>query len=194
MICSQCGNDVAAGSAACPNCGAQLAGNVSQPAQAPAGAPAGGAAPAAAGQTFSFDLQRLSRNDQIVGAGTLVLFISLFLPWFSGSVGIYSNSVNGLYHGYMYITLIVALVILAYLVLRAGFAQLPFNLPFRHEQLLLVGTGINFLLTIISFVFKPASVPGVSIGWSIGAFLGLIAAAVAVVPEGLPFVRSRIGR
>jgi hypothetical protein len=191
MICSQCGNDVATGSAACPNCGAQLAGNVSQPAPAPGGAPIGGAAPSPA---FHFELQRLSRNDQIAGAGTLVLFISLFLPWFASSVGIYSASVNGLYHGYMYLTLIVALAILAYLVIRAGFAQLPFKVPLRHEQVLLIGTGINFVLTLISFVFKPASVPGISIGWSIGAFLGLIAAIVAVVPEGLPFVRSRTGR
>ena len=194
MICSQCGNDVAAGSAVCPNCGAQLAGNVSQPAPAPAGMPAGGATPAAAGQAFNFDLKRLSRNDQVAGLGTLVLFISLFLPWFSGSVGTFSSSVNGLYHGYMYITLIVALIVVAYLVMRAGFEHLPFNLPVKHEQLLLIATGINFLLTLISFVFKPASVPGVSISWSIGAFLGLIAAIVAVVPEGLPFVRSRIGR
>jgi|CZKT01.1.fsa_nt_gi hypothetical protein len=191
MICSQCGNDVAAGSAACPNCGAQLAGNVNQPAPAPVGAPVGGAA---ATQQFHFELQRLSRNDQIAGVGTLVLFISLFLPWFSSSAGIYSASVNGLYHGYMYLTLIVALVILAYLVVRAGFAKLPFNVPLRHEQVLLIGTGINFVLTLISFVFKPASVPGLSIGWGIGAFLGLIAAVVAVVPEGLPFVRSRTGR
>ncbi|HEY7147315.1 MAG TPA: zinc ribbon domain-containing protein [Streptosporangiaceae bacterium] len=190
MICSQCGNDVAAGSAACPNCGAQLAGDASQPAPAPAGAPAGGATPAAAGQAFNFDLQRLGRNDLIAGVATLVLFITLFLPWFTAL----GQSVNGLYHGYMYITLIIALVLLAYLVLRAGFAQLPFNLPIKNEQLLLIGTAVNFVLTLISFVFKPAGGFGISIGWGVGAWLGLIAAIVAVVPEGLPFVRARTGR
>jgi hypothetical protein len=197
MICSQCGNDVAAGSAVCPSCGAQLAGNVNQPAPppapAPAGMPAGGAAPATAGQAFNFDLKRLSRNDQIAGLGTLVLFISLFLPWYTAG-GIYGGgSVDALYRGYMYITLIIALIVLIYLVMRAGFERLPFNLPVKHEQLLLVATAINLVLSLIAFATKP-SVALVSIGWGIGAILGLIAAIVAVVPEGLPFVRSRTGR
>jgi hypothetical protein len=34
----------------------------------------------------------------------------------------------------------------------------------------------------------------VSWGWSFGAFVGLIAAVVAVAPLGLPFLRSRTGR
>jgi hypothetical protein len=64
-----------------------------------------------------------------VGAATIVFFISLFLPWFTSSAGIYSASVNGLWPGYMYIGLILALAVIAYLVLRAGFDALPFRLP-----------------------------------------------------------------
>jgi hypothetical protein len=200
MICSQCGNDVAEGSAVCPRCGApqgtsQAAADVRLGAPggpAPAGGPTGTAATVT--PAFNFDLKRLTRNDQIVGAATIVFFISLFLPWFTSSAGIYSASVNGLWHGYMYIGLILALAVIAYLVLRAGFEALPFRLPLDDERALLAATGVIFVLTVISFVFKPSGAGVVSIGWGFGAFVGLVAAAAAVAPLGLPFLRSRAGR
>ena len=192
MTCSECGNNVAEGSAVCPNCGAQLSGDAGQPAPAPAGVPfAGSVAPgAAAAPAFKFDLKRLTRNDQIVGGATLVLLIALFLPWFVASDAFITVSVNGLWHGWEYITFLIALVLLAYLVMRAGFAKLPFNLPLPHEQLLLAGTGINLLLVVIGFLIRP----GAGIGWGFGAFLGLIAAAVAAAPFAIPAIRARSGR
>jgi hypothetical protein len=199
MICSQCGNEVAEGSAVCPRCGAPQGTRQGSDVRlgAPGGpAPAGGAMGSAATVTpaFNFDLKRLARNDQIVGAAAIVFFISLFLPWFTSSAGIYSASVNGLWHGYMYIGLILALAVIAYLVLRAGFETLPFRLPLDHERALLAATGVIFVLTVISFVFKPSGAGVVSIGWGFGAFVGLVAAVAAVAPLGLPFLRSRAGR
>jgi hypothetical protein len=163
------------------------------------GGPVGGPMrPAAVTPAFNLDLKRLTRNDQIVGGAAIVFLISLFLPWFTVSDGVFSASVNGLWHGYMYIGLILAVAVLAYLVLRAGFGQLPFKLPLEHEQAMLAATAVIFVLTVLSFVFKPAGASDafatVSWGWSFGAFVGLIAAVVAVVPLGLPFLRSRTGR
>jgi hypothetical protein len=224
MICSQCGNNVAAGAAACARCGAQMA--ASQPAGArfgpaagvPAGPGTGGPAgpgagapgpgagrpvpgggpvwspPAAASPAFNLDMGRLTRADRIVGGASLVFIVSLFLPWFTSSADGLSGSVDGLWHGYMYLGLILALGILAYLVVRAGFEQMPFRLPFDHERLLLAATAVVFVLTVISFVFKPSGDGIVSISWGFGAFIGLIAAIVAVAPLGLPFLRSRAGR
>ncbi len=222
MICSQCGNNVAEGAAACPGCGAPLStgrGASVRVATVPSapGGPAGpgmGAAPggpyaasgpggparsdAAVTPAFSFDLKRLTRNDQIVGGAAIVFVISLFLPWFTVSDGVFSGSVNGLWHGYMYIGLILAVAVLAYLVLRAGFDRLPFKLPVEHEKAMLAATAVIFVLTVLSFVFKPAGVSdafaSINWGWGFGAFIGLAAAVVAVVPLGLPFLRSRTGR
>ena len=155
-------------------------------------------APATAAPAFNLDLKRLTRNDRIVGGATIVFLISLFLPWFTVSDGVFSASVNGLWHGYMYLALILAFAVLAYLVLRAGFEQLPFKLPLEHEQAMLVATAVIFVLTVLSFVFKPAGVSdafaSVNWGWSFGAFIGLAAAVAAVVPLGVPFLRSRTGR
>jgi hypothetical protein len=145
-------------------------------------------------------MNRLTRNDQIVGGATLVLFISLFLPWFTASVKGFgggtlgSGSVDGLYHGYMYIDLFVALAILAFLIVRAGFEVLPFRLPVSPEQALLAATGLNCLLALISFVFKPAGDALVSVGWGVGAFIGLIAAIAALAPLAVPVLQSRRGR
>jgi hypothetical protein len=188
MTCSQCGSDVAAGSAACPNCGAQQPGFGTQGAQGPPPQPA--AAPA-----FNFDAKRWTRDDQIVGGASLLLLISLFLPWYTYSAGLFSGSVSGTTgHGYLWIVFILALAVVAYLIVQAGFQTLPFHLPFSPAQLLLGLTGINLLLVIIAFLLKPGTGSGfgdISVGWGFGAFVGLICAIAAVVPLALPFVRAR---
>jgi hypothetical protein len=136
---------------------------------------------------FRLDLRRLSRVDQVVGGATLIVFISLFLPWFgiSGFGGSFTVSGTSA-HGYLAIAVILALLMMAYLVLVAGWDEFPVNLPIAHAPLLLIGTGLQFLLVLIGFVFKPD--PGLS--WEIGAYLGLLAAAVAAAPVVIPAIRS----
>src|ERR1022692_186421 len=196
MICSQCGNDVGPGSAPCPNCGTQLAGNAGQPA-------------ADVGQVFAVDAKRLSRDDRVVGGATVLLLISLFLPWYtvsapsatingvtvSGAGSISANAFDG--HGWVWIVFILSLAVLAYLVMQAGFETAPVRLPFSPVQTLLGLTGINLLLVLIAFLVKPGTgdtLVKISIGWGIGAFLGLICAIVAFAPLGVPFARARTGR
>ena len=106
--------------------------------------------PAQTGSSFKFDVKRWSQTDRIVAIATLVLFVSLFLSWFGAGIYVYNVTVDGLWHGYMYITLIVSLAIMGYLALVAGMETLPFKLPASHAQLLLVATGLNFVLTLIS--------------------------------------------
>jgi hypothetical protein len=183
MFCSQCGNNVAEGAAVCSRCGAHLTGEASQPG-APAPAAAGPpAAHMAAAQAYNFDAKRWTRDDQIVGGASLVLLISLFLPWFSVSVPLVGSvSASGTTtHGWLWIVFIVTLAIIAYLGLTAGFAVLPFTLPLRHAQLLLAATGLNLLLVLIAFIDKPGD-SVVKVGWDFGAFIALIAAIAAIAP------------
>ena len=201
MICTQCEGEIPEGATECPHCGAvvvlaESAGSgpavadiLSTPA-APGGpaaavpaAPSSGSAPA-----FKFDMERWSRADRIAGGATLVLFISLFLPWFSYRyiVGI-TYSWNGLVHGYMYITLLICLAIFAYLIAIAGYERLPFKLPVRHEAAILIATVVNLVLVFIGFIDKPY---GVGVGWSFGSFVGLVAAIVAAAPLGIPVIQG----
>jgi hypothetical protein len=150
----------------------------------------GGPAPGATGgsgaaPSFAFDLGRWARRDLICGIATLVLLIALFLPWFSYNLVFLSISVDGLWHGWTYLVLLLCLAILAYLVLRTGMSEMPV-LPMSDAQLLLVATSVNALLVLLAFLFKPSGS-----GWDFGAFLGLVAAIVAWAPFFLPSVRSR---
>jgi hypothetical protein len=142
--------------------------------------------PSAAGE-FRLDVRRLSRVDQTVGVASLIVFIALFLPWYGLSEFGASFTISGTSaHGYLVIVLIVALLLIGYLLLRSGWDRFPLNLPLAHAPLLLIGTGLQFLLVIIGFFDKPAA----GLDWEIGAYLALIAAAAAAAPVIIPAVRS----
>jgi hypothetical protein len=121
----------------------------------------------------------------------MVVFISLFLPWFGFSALGASFTVDGLTaHGYLYLALILALAVVAYLLLRAGWDEPPLRIPVAHEQVLLVGSGLQFLFVLIAFIDKPLSI----LSWEIGSFLALLAAAAAVAPGVITVVRAWQGR
>lgn len=141
--------------------------------------------------SFAFDMKKWTQSERITAFATLVLLISLFLPWFTYSYGVGSVSVDGLWHGWMYLVFILCLVILVFLVSKASYAEVSFKLPMAEEQLLLYATAINFVLTLLAFVFKPGGIGFSGIGWGFGAFLGLAAAVVAAIPLGVPAIRAR---
>jgi hypothetical protein len=157
-----------------------------------------GAAPAGIG-TMRFDRSRLSRNDQIVGIASAILLVSVFLPWFTVSVVMdgmgLSGSVSGsgtAAHGYLWLVFVLSLAIVGYLVYRALVDRLAFRLPIAHETTLMIATGVNFVLILLAFVTKPGGGYGlVHVGWAWGAFVGLIAATVAVVPPEVTALRTR---
>jgi hypothetical protein len=125
---------------------------------------------------FAFDARRWTVADQITGGATMVLLVSLFLPWFGTDGGFFSVSVDGLWHSYMVIDLLLAVAILGYLVLRAGFGSPPPGLSVAAAGQLLAGAAVlNLLLAGVSFATKPAGT-----NWQYGAYLGLAAAIVAV--------------
>jgi hypothetical protein len=194
--CPQCQSEAADAATFCANCGASLApaAAASAPPPPPAGAPPGSPAPSA-GSTlppFRFDAARWTMADRIAGIATIVLFISLFLPWFTVSIGLagvsLSGSVNGLWHGWMYLTLILSIVIVAYLVMRAGWDKLPITQEISHLTVMMVATIVNAVLVLIAFIDKPG---GGATGWGFGAVLGLIAALVAAAPYAIPPLRAK---
>lgn len=140
---------------------------------------------------FSLDFTRLPQSERISAIATLALFVSLFLPWFTYSLGFGSLSLNGLWHGWTYLVLILCLAILAHFVLRSGFDELPFRLPMPERQLLLIATSANVVLSILAFALKPGGYGVNDMSWGFGAFVGLVASIVAAVPLALPAFTAR---
>src|SRR5437588_4429213 len=138
------------------------------------------------------DIRRWSRTDRVAGGATLVLLISLFLPWFDYG----GQTANGLWHGFEYLTLFVSLVLLAYLLLRACVPALALNSAVPHHVVLPAATGINFGLVLVGFLARPSAfvlVITVVANSDSGAFLGLVAASVAVAAVFGPRLRDFIG-
>ena len=186
MRCAQCNEVNAWTLARCRSCGAPLAASASSSPstgvrglEPPASHRAPGVREASpAGVTaFAFDARRWTLADRVTGGATLVLLVSVFLPWFGTNGGFFNVSVDGMWHGYMVIDVILAIAIVGYLVLQAGFASLPFGLSGAAAGRLLAGAaGLNLLLAAVSFATKP-----VGTSWQYGAYVGLAAAIVAVI-------------
>ncbi len=169
MSCRNCGAELNAGDARCAACGAL----VDEPVRS--GDTETGIARAGAGSgpnAITFKLARLTRGDRIVGVASLVVFIALLLPWYgTGLFGI-TVTVDGLWHGWMYITLLLAIATVGYL---AALAAVEVRLPVPHWQALLGATGVMLLLVVIAVAATPT---GASLQW--GAIVGLIAAVTAL--------------
>lgn len=200
MNCPVCQTESAPDSVFCRNCGTRLA-----PAAATSPPPGGVGSPrpATGVPPASLDLSRLTTVDKVVAGATLITMISIWLPWFTGSVSVFgvtgSASVSGTGdHGWLWLEFVVALALLGYLAARALWETLPANLAVTHETLLIGGTGLQFLLILIGFLDWPSSTLSdgisVSISLSVGAFLGLIFAIVAAAPVMVPAVRSYLER
>lgn len=160
--------------------------------QAPPPPPA--APPADAGRGWS-------GSDLAVGGGLIVLLIALFLPWFSatlspasGTATIAGTGDGPTSHGYLWLVLVLAILALVVLVARDVIARLPGNLP-SPEQMLVGTTGLALVLAILGVVQKPTPVVTssgavisqvfrhftVSVGWSYGGWVALIAALIAFI-------------
>jgi hypothetical protein len=191
--CPQCQSEAADAATFCPNCGASLASAAGSGAPPPpaAGAPPGAAASGTGSSAppFRFDAARWSMADRIAGIASIVLLISLFLSWFGITViGITVTASGVSAHGFLYIVMILDILIVAYLVLRAGWDRLPISQDVPHLTVMMVATIVNLVLVFIAFIDKPG---GSGVGWEFGAFLALIAAIVAAAPYAVPQLRAK---
>ena len=133
--------------------------------------------------------RRLTRVEQTAGGATLIVLVSLFLPWFGfADLG---TSVSGTgAHGYLVIEVLLAVLMTGYLLQRSGWEEFPFRLPVAPETVLMAGAGLQFVLVAIGF----ADVPMAGLSWQSGAYLALIAAAAALGAALMPVLRSRPSR
>lgn len=188
MYCMRCGAAIAANSRFCPSCGSPQSAPAQQGVPYPSiqqMGPLPGVATPAPQVTINF--RRLGAGDIIAGISTIVVFISLFLPWYTVGVGttLSVSALNSLAGGWRYLVLVLCLLIVIYLFVRT-FLVRGARLPLPHWQLMTSLTVVNGLLVILMFLVKPnfaqlLSQGGISTSWGYGAFIGLVAAVAAVI-------------
>jgi hypothetical protein len=190
--CPQCQSETTDDANHCPSCGAAMTAGATPAAAGPAQSAPTGAAVTSSGSSlppYAFSLDKLNLADMISGVASIVLLISLFLSWFGITViGIQLTASGTSAHGFLWIVFIICLAIVAYLLCIAGWGNLPFAPQVPHLTAMIVATAVNLVLVFIAFIDKPG---GSGVGWEFGAFLGLIAAVVALAPYAVPQLRAR---
>jgi hypothetical protein len=190
--CPQCQSETTDDANHCPSCGAAMPAAATPAAAGPAQSAPTGAAVTSSGSSlppYAFSLDKLNLADMISGVASIVLLISLFLSWFGITViGIQLTASGTSAHGFLWIVFIICLAIVAYLLCIAGWGNLPFAPQVPHLTAMIVATAVNLVLVFIAFIDKPG---GSGVGWEFGAFLGLIAAVVALAPYAVPQLRAR---
>jgi hypothetical protein len=170
--CSRCLVEVSPGTALCPKCGAAI-----RPPVLPR------PTPKRVGKSRQ-RLNALTGQERVFGPATLVLLVSFWLPWYS--IGPFSA--NGLSaHGWLFIAVVDSIVLVLYVLITAfGVGDLAAQGRMSKDQLLALITGVNLALVVLGFLLKPTG-----LSWSWGAFLALVAAIVAFLPFGVPFIEAR---
>src|SRR5690349_7086335 len=131
-------------------------------------------------------MDRLSTGEKIAGGSAVLLFIFMFFDWFKVDVssgnGLFSISVGGsAWEAFSYTDLFLMLTIIvavAVAVIRLSDALV--EPPVSLNAVAAVLGAVSVLLIIYRIIDPPGDtggVPGVDISPTIGAFLGLIAAA-----------------
>ena len=161
--------------------------------QSPSNAPM---APEDETNTFHIEdvnLKRLTTADMVAGAASLVLLISLFLPWYTVSVPGASSTLSGTgIHRFLWLAVLLSVVVLTYLIVHAtvGWDSTPMN-RLSREPVLLGLSLVQLILVIIPFFDVPDTlIQNVTVGFSYGAYVGLAAAIAALVMVLVPYIRS----
>jgi hypothetical protein len=165
--CTNCRGVVPSGALRCPSCGHEVASSGTK-----------------------FNAAALSPTDRTVGIATFVLFVSIiFLPWFS-LLGHTGGALT--VHGYLYLTLFVSIGILSLIGGQAfGVIKMPEGTSVSHDQMLTLGAIVNFVFVLLGFLLKPSGYLTYGVSRDYGAYIGLVAAIVALAALGLPLIRSR---
>ena len=138
------------------------------------------------------DFSRLKPGDWLIGGGTLVFLISMFLPWYKAEAGPFSVSASGWDYelqGWFPLLLLIGATVLVVLPKLQANMKMPETIgPVTRLQAALICTGLALALVLLRLIIKDGDDgPGFEINRGIGLFLGFIAAAAATAGAYLKY-------
>lgn len=142
------------------------------------------------------NLKRLTAADIVTGIASLLLLVSLFLPWYAVTgFGTGRNSVmlNGVtHHKFLWLAVLLSVVVITYLIVHATAGS---NATGASKEPVLLGLSVvQLILVVIPFFYIPvAQVSGVTVAPAYGAYIALVGAVVSLIAVIVPFARG-IGR
>lgn len=144
------------------------------------------------------DLSKLKMTDWLVGGGTIVFLIAMFMPWYKADVdGIGSGSVNGFdytFFGWLPLLLLLAVGALTVLPKLADGVKVPEQLgPLPRAQAAFIGAAVAAAIVLLRLIISDdGDVPEIfadeiDISRGIGLFLGFLAAAAVAAGAFLKY-------
>jgi hypothetical protein len=127
------------------------------------------------------DLNKISKNDWIVVAGAVLMFIGVTGPWYGVSASflgqtIISVSVNGWHFSYLGWLTTILCVAAGVLVLLKALPSVKMQLPVPEPLAVMAAGAVSGLIVIIRLIAKPS---GSGLRW--GIFVALIGAVAVLV-------------
>ena len=123
----------------------------------------------------AIDWRKLSTDDRVIAGAGATALISMFLPWWGYSSGIYSASVSGFGSGYGWIGALLIFIAGLYLVMVRSGSNVP-KFSYGPAVLVLGASAIDTLLVALRWLMLPsdsAGVAGVSV-FNRGPRVGII--------------------
>lgn len=146
------------------------------------------------------DLSKLKPSDWLVGGGTLVFLIAMFLPWFKAEVdndfGVdFSDSVNGWeyqFFGIIPLLLLIAVTVALVVPKLADGVKIPDPIgPLPKAQAALIAAGLATVIVLLRLLLGfEEDVPegfGVEVNRGFGLFLCFLAAAAVTAGAFMKF-------
>jgi hypothetical protein len=138
------------------------------------------------------DFSKLKPGDWLIGGGTLVFLISMFLPWYKAEAGLFEVSANGWEYtlqGWLPLLLLIGATVLVVVPKLQPSVKIPETVgPLPRLQLALILCAAAAALVLLRLIIKDGDDGfGVEISRGIGLFLALLASLAATAGAFLKF-------
>lgn len=143
-------------------------------------------------------LGKMSDGEKAIGLGSIIVLVSLFLPWYGWDLGPFgSDSVDG-FASWGWLTFLGLLGVVVFWALRRLFSQqveLPREMPLSDAAIYMIGGGLEVAGAVLFWLAYHRDVINgiVSVGVKFGTFIAIVGGAITLFGGYLEHSRVATG-